>query len=32
LVYRDDNHVTTEYAKVVAPVLTDMIERSLASS
>ncbi|WP_197496568.1 SGNH/GDSL hydrolase family protein, partial [Mycobacterium sp. 1274761.0] len=32
LVYRDDNHVTTEYAKVVAPVLTDMIEGSLARS
>ncbi len=32
LVYRDDNHVTVEYAKVLAPVLTEMIERALAPS
>ena len=30
LVYRDDNHVTIEYAKVLAPVLTGMVERALA--
>lgn len=30
LVYRDDNHVTTEYAKVLAPLLTEMVERALA--
>jgi peptidoglycan/LPS O-acetylase OafA/YrhL len=30
LVFRDDNHITTEYAQVVAPLLTEMIERALA--
>jgi SGNH domain (fused to AT3 domains) len=30
LVYRDDNHVTIEYAKVLAPLLAEMIERALA--
>jgi hypothetical protein len=30
LVYRDDNHVTTEYARVLAPLLTEMVERALA--
>ncbi len=30
LVYRDDNHVTTEYAQVLAPLLTERIERALA--
>jgi SGNH domain (fused to AT3 domains) len=30
LVYRDDNHITTEYAGVLAPRLTDMIERAPA--
>lgn len=30
LVYRDDNHVTTEYAGVLAPVLSEMVERALA--
>ncbi|HKV22809.1 MAG TPA: acyltransferase family protein [Mycobacterium sp.] len=29
LVYRDDNHITTEYAKVLAPLLTEMVERAL---
>ena len=31
LVYRDDNHITTEYAKVLVPLLTEMVERALAS-
>jgi hypothetical protein len=30
LVYRDDNHVTIEYAQVLAPLLTEMVERTLA--
>jgi hypothetical protein len=30
LVYRDDNHVTLEYAQVLAPLLTEMVERALA--
>ncbi|WP_413467136.1 acyltransferase family protein [Mycolicibacterium sp. 120270] len=30
LVYRDDNHVTTEYAGVLAPVLSELVERALA--
>jgi hypothetical protein len=30
LVFRDDNHITTEYAQVLAPLLTEMIERALA--
>jgi hypothetical protein len=29
LVYRDDNHITTEYAKVLAPMLTEIVERAL---
>ena len=29
LVFRDDNHITTEYARVLAPLLTEMIERAL---
>ncbi len=29
LVFRDDNHITTEYAQVLAPLLTEMIERAL---
>jgi SGNH domain-containing protein len=29
LVYRDDNHVTTEYAQVLAPLLTESVERAL---
>ncbi len=32
LVYRDDNHLTIEYAKVLAPLLTEMVERALARS
>lgn len=30
LVFRDDNHVTTEYAQVLAPVLTEKVERALS--
>jgi peptidoglycan/LPS O-acetylase OafA/YrhL len=30
LVYRDDNHVTIEYAKVLTPLLTDLVEQALA--
>ena len=30
LVFRDDNHVTTEYAQVLAPLLAEMVERALA--
>ena len=30
LVFRDDNHITTEYAQVLAPLLTERIERALA--
>ena len=30
LVYRDDNHVTTEYAQVLAPLLAELVERGLA--
>ncbi len=30
LVFRDDNHVTTEYAKVLGPVLGELVERALA--
>jgi hypothetical protein len=29
LVYRDDNHVTIEYAKALAPLLTEMVDRAL---
>ena len=30
LVFRDDNHITTEYAQVLAPLLTEMVDRALA--
>jgi len=30
LVYRDDNHVTTEYAQVLAPLLAELVERGVA--
>jgi peptidoglycan/LPS O-acetylase OafA/YrhL len=30
LVYRDDNHVTTEYAQVLAPLLAELVKRGLA--
>lgn len=30
LVFRDDNHVTTEYAQVLAPLLTEKVEQALA--
>lgn len=30
LVYRDDNHITTEFANVLQPMLTEMIEQALA--
>ncbi|MDT5004522.1 MAG: hypothetical protein QOJ24_1698 [Mycobacterium sp.] len=30
LVFRDDNHITTEYARVLAPLVTETIERALA--
>ncbi len=30
LVYRDDNHVTTEYAQVLAPLLAELVDRALA--
>ena len=30
LVYRDDNHVTTEYAQVLAPLLTELVEKALS--
>jgi peptidoglycan/LPS O-acetylase OafA/YrhL len=30
LVYRDDNHITTEYARVLAPLLIEKIERAPA--
>ncbi len=30
LVYRDDNHVTTEYAQVLAPLLTEIVEQAPA--
>ena len=29
LVYRDDNHVTTEYAQVLAPLLAEQVDRAL---
>jgi peptidoglycan/LPS O-acetylase OafA/YrhL len=29
MVYRDDNHVTTEYAQVLAPLLAELMERAL---
>ncbi len=32
LVYRDDNHVTTEYAQVLAPLLTELVDGSLSST
>jgi hypothetical protein len=30
LVYRDDNHVTTEYAQTLGPLLGELVERTLA--
>ena len=30
LVYRDDNHVTSEYAQVLAPLLTELVEKALS--
>ncbi len=30
LVYRDDNHVTIEYAEVLGPVLADLVDHALA--
>ena len=30
LVFRDDNHVTIEYARVLGPVLGELVERALA--
>ena len=30
LVFRDDNHVTTEYAQVLAPLLAELVDRVLA--
>jgi peptidoglycan/LPS O-acetylase OafA/YrhL len=30
LVFRDDNHVTVQYAKALGPVLADLVERALA--
>ena len=30
LVYRDDNHVTTEYAQVLAPLLAEHVENALS--
>jgi peptidoglycan/LPS O-acetylase OafA/YrhL len=32
LVFRDDNHVTTEYTQVLGPVLGDMVEGALSRS
>ncbi len=32
LVYRDDNHVTTEYAQVLAPLLVEQVEGALSHS
>ena len=32
LVFRDDNHVTTEYTQVLGPVLGDMVEGALSPS
>lgn len=32
LVFRDDNHVTTEYANVVAPLLAERVQRALGRS
>ena len=32
LVFRDDNHVTTEYAQVLAPVLTEFVDKALTRS
>nr|WP_234835098.1 acyltransferase family protein [Mycolicibacterium stellerae] len=29
LVFRDDNHITTDYAQVLAPLLTESVERAL---
>ncbi len=30
LVYRDDNHVTTEYAQVLAPLLAELVDKALS--
>ncbi len=30
LVFRDDNHVTTEYAQLLAPVMAALADRALA--
>jgi hypothetical protein len=32
LVFRDDNHVTTEYTQVLAPVLGDLVDGALSHS
>jgi peptidoglycan/LPS O-acetylase OafA/YrhL len=32
LVYRDDNHITTEYATVLAPLLAEMLDKQLSRS
>lgn len=32
LVYRDDNHVTIEYAQLLGPVLADTVDRALAGA
>ena len=32
LVYRDDNHVTTEYAQVLAPLLAEHVDGALSHS
>ena len=32
LVYRDDNHVTTEYAQVLAPLLAEQVDGALSHS
>jgi peptidoglycan/LPS O-acetylase OafA/YrhL len=32
LVYRDDNHVTTEYARVLAPLLAELVEGALSQN
>jgi hypothetical protein len=32
LVYRDDNHVTTEYAQVLGPLLAESVQRGLTGN
>ena len=32
LVYRDDNHVTTEYAQVLAPLLAERVDGALSEA